>query len=169
MLPSRGPSSDALHLGHLIPFTFTRYLQRVFKAPLVIQLTDDEKFLWKDLQLEKCHELAYSNTKDIIACGFELEKTFIFSDLNYVGHMYRNICKIQKCVTFNQARGIFGFEGGSNIGQVAFPAIQAAPSFATSFPIPLGGSLEWGNTKEAKQFPCLIPCAIDQVSHNDGV
>jgi hypothetical protein len=35
----RGPSSDALHLGHLVPFTFTRYLQKVFKVPLVIQLT----------------------------------------------------------------------------------------------------------------------------------
>ena len=35
----RGPSSDALHLGHLIPFHFTLWLQRAFKVPLVIQLT----------------------------------------------------------------------------------------------------------------------------------
>lgn len=43
----QGPSSEALHLGHLIPFMFTKYLQDAFKVPLVIQLTDDEKFLWK--------------------------------------------------------------------------------------------------------------------------
>jgi tryptophanyl-tRNA synthetase len=43
----RGPSSEALHLGHLIPFMFTKWLQDAFKVPLVIQLTDDEKFLWK--------------------------------------------------------------------------------------------------------------------------
>ena len=43
----RGPSSEALHLGHLIPFVFTKWLQDAFKVPLVIQLTDDEKFLWK--------------------------------------------------------------------------------------------------------------------------
>ena len=49
----RGPSSDAMHLGHLIPFMFTKWLQDVFDVPLVIQLTDDEKFLWKDLKLEE--------------------------------------------------------------------------------------------------------------------
>ena len=39
----RGPSSEALHLGHLIPFQFTQWLQEAFNVPLVIQLTDDEK------------------------------------------------------------------------------------------------------------------------------
>ena len=43
----QGPSSEALHLGHLIPFMFTKWLQDAFKVPLVIQLTDDEKFLWR--------------------------------------------------------------------------------------------------------------------------
>mmetsp|Transcript_6100 Transcript_6100/g.7354 ORF Transcript_6100/g.7354 Transcript_6100/m.7354 type:complete len:137 (+) Transcript_6100:346-756(+) len=47
----RGPSSESLHFGHLIPFMFTQWLQEVFDAPLVIQMTDDEKFLWKDLTL----------------------------------------------------------------------------------------------------------------------
>lgn len=42
----RGPSSDALHLGHLVPFMFTKYLQEAFHVPLVIQMTDDEKFYW---------------------------------------------------------------------------------------------------------------------------
>jgi tryptophanyl-tRNA synthetase len=51
----------------------------------VIQLTDDEKFLWKNLKLEEAHRLAYENTKDIIACGFDVNKTFIFSDLDFVG------------------------------------------------------------------------------------
>ena len=50
----------ALHLGHTIPFHFTKWLQDVFDCPLVIQLTDDEKFLFKsDLKLEECHRLAY--------------------------------------------------------------------------------------------------------------
>eukprot|EP00966_Prymnesium_polylepis_P194050 4498508-Prymnesium_polylepis.1 len=39
----RGPSSEALHMGHLIPFMFTKWLQDVFKCVLVIQMTDDEK------------------------------------------------------------------------------------------------------------------------------
>ena len=34
----RGPSSEALHLGHLVPFTFTKWLQDTFDVPLVIQV-----------------------------------------------------------------------------------------------------------------------------------
>ena len=43
----RGPSSDAMHLGHLLPFIFTKYLQDAFDVPLVIQITDDEKYFHK--------------------------------------------------------------------------------------------------------------------------
>jgi len=32
----RGPSADALHMGHTIPFIFTKYLQDAFDVPLVI-------------------------------------------------------------------------------------------------------------------------------------
>lgn len=52
----RGPSSDSLHLGHIVPFQFTKWLQDTFDCPLVIQLTDDEKFIFKQgLVLEDCH------------------------------------------------------------------------------------------------------------------
>lgn len=62
-----------------------RYLQEAFNVPIVIQLTDDEKFLWKDLTLEQCQKFALENAKDIIAVGFDKSKTFIFSDLEYFG------------------------------------------------------------------------------------
>ena len=68
---------------------------------------------------------------------------------------YQNMVKTQRCVTFNQAKGIFGFEEGDCIGKIAFPAIQAAPSYSNSFPQIFNGK---------KDIPCLIPCAIDQVS-----
>jgi tryptophanyl-tRNA synthetase len=39
------------------------------------------------------------NAKDIIACGFDVTKTFIFSDFEYVGNaFYRNIVQIQRWV-----------------------------------------------------------------------
>ena len=87
----------------MIPFHFTKWLQEAFDCPLVIQLTDDEKFLFKpDLKLEDCHRLAYENAKDIIACGFDMKKTFIFSDMDYIQHMYPVVLKIQKATTYNQ-------------------------------------------------------------------
>ncbi|XP_071789036.1 tryptophan--tRNA ligase, cytoplasmic-like isoform X1 [Asterias amurensis] len=152
----RGPSSGSMHTGHLIPFVFTKWLQEVFDVPLVVQLTDDEKFLWKDLKAEEAFRLAKENAKDIIALGFDVEKTFIFSDMEYIGSspaFYMNMIKIQKCVTYNQVKGIFGFTDSDCIGKISFPSIQAAPSFSTSFPQIFGGK---------KDIPCLIPCAIDQ-------
>ena len=53
--------------------------------PLVIQLTDDEKFLWKNMTISECKRLARENAKDIIACGFDVERTFIFTNLSYLG------------------------------------------------------------------------------------
>jgi len=81
----RGPSSSSLHIGHMVPFIFCKYLQDAFNVPLVIQLTDDEKFLWKDLTLEACQGFAVDNAKDIIAVGFDMNKTFIFSNTGYIG------------------------------------------------------------------------------------
>lgn len=63
-----------------------RYLQEAFKVPVVIQLTDDEKFMWsKTLKVEDTKRLARENIKDIIACGFDVEKTFIFSNIKHAG------------------------------------------------------------------------------------
>jgi len=150
----RGPSSTAMHMGHLIPFIFTKWLQETFDVPLVIQLTDDEKFLFKDLKLNDAKKLALENAKDIIALGFDMNKTFIFSDFMHIGGaFYENMIDIMKHVTFNQVKGIFGFDGSTNIGKIMFPAVQAAPSFSSSFPFIFGGK---------KDVTCLIPCAIDQ-------
>lgn len=142
----------------------TQWLQAALKVPLVVQMTDDEKFLWKGAYDEKAGEynldhfrrLTVENAKDIIAAGLDKERTFLFSDVDYMGHLYPNVAKIWKSITYNTARGAFGFEGSSNIGQSAFPAIQAAPSFPSSFQIPLGGF------PDRDAMPCLIPCAIDQ-------
>ena len=78
--------------------------------------------------------------------GFDRKRTFIFSDFQFMGgEFYKNCVRISKartfrapscrarrltpprpqCVTYNQARGIFGFTGESSIGQVGFPAVQA--------------------------------------------
>src|SRR4030095_7711091 len=51
----RGPSKG-MHIGHLVPLIFTKWLQEKFKVNLYIEITDDEKFLfrreydWKEVQ-----------------------------------------------------------------------------------------------------------------------
>ena len=62
--------------------------------------------------------------------------------------------RIQNLVTVNKAKEIFGFVDSDSVGKVAFPPVQAAPSFSTSFPQIFG---------DKEDIHCLIPCAIDQV------
>ena len=57
-------------------------------------------------------------------------------------------------MSYNQLRSIFGFDSeGTSCGKIAYPAIQAVPAFASTFPVPFKGN---------KDMMCLIPCAIDQ-------
>jgi tryptophanyl-tRNA synthetase len=122
---------------------------------LVVQLTDDEKFLFKhELKVEQTKGFSRKNASDIIAVGFDLSRTFIFSDYSYVGGaFYENVSKISRQITYSQAKATFGFNDSDNIGKIHFAAIQASPSFSNSFPHIFG---------TASNVPCLIPCAIDQ-------
>jgi tryptophanyl-tRNA synthetase len=145
----RGPSGHT-HIGHLIPWIFTKHLQDVFGAELYFQMTDDEKFLFrKEIDLETSIGFTYENALDVIACGFDPKKTFIFSDVEFAKTLYKTAIQVAKHITYSTAKAVFGFKSETNIGMIFFPAIQAAPCF---FPSVLKG----------KNIPCLIPAAIDQ-------
>jgi tryptophanyl-tRNA synthetase len=150
----RGPSSESLHLGHMVPFMFTKYLQKAFDAIVVVQMTDDEKYYFKDsLPLEEANRLTRENAKDIIACGFNPKKTWIFSNLETVGgSLYKNIVKIMKHTSGNMVSGIYGLDLNNTIGQLSWPCFQAAPAFSTSF----------ANIFKDQHVVCLVPMAIDQ-------
>jgi tryptophanyl-tRNA synthetase len=139
----RGPSGD-MHLGHLIPLIFTKWLQEKFGVNLYIQLTDDEKFLYKrDLSWEDVEKYSIKNALDIAAVGFNPEKTFIFRDSEYSRNAYPLLMQVARKVTFSTAKAVFGFTNETNVGMINYPSYQIVPSFF-----------------EKKR--CLIPCAIDQ-------
>ncbi|MFP3218345.1 tryptophan--tRNA ligase [Acidianus sp.] len=139
----RAPSLG-MHIGHLVPFIFTKWLQEKFKVNLYIEITDDEKFMRNpELTLEQTRQFAYDNILDIIAVGFDPDRTFIFQDTEYIRNMYPLATKIAKKLTFSEVRATFGLENSSNIGIIFYPALQVAP---TMF--------------EKKR--CLIPAGIDQ-------
>jgi tryptophanyl-tRNA synthetase len=97
--------------------------------------------------------MAMKNIQDIIAFGFDLEKTFIFSDIDYIANLYPNILRVSKHINFSQIKGIFGFANDDPIGKYAFPPVQAVPSFSNSFPFIF---------RDDKPVHCMIPAAIDQ-------
>ncbi len=145
----RGPSGP-VHLGHLLPWFFTKYLQDAFGAELYFQMTDDEKFLiHPDLSLDDTVGYTYENALDLIACGLDPEKTRIISDVNNIGHLYRLALRVAKRVTYSTIKAVFGLTDSDNIGIIWFPAIQAVPCFIQS-------------AREGRNVAVLIPAAIDQ-------
>lgn len=145
----RGPSGNT-HLGHLVPWLFTKYLQDAFDVPLYFQITDDEKFLCKqNLQLENTNKLGYENALDFIALGFAPKKTFVFIDTDYAKTLYKIAVQIAKKVTASNAKAVFGFNNETNIGMYFWPAMQAAPCFLPSI-------------LQGENIRTLIPAAIDQ-------
>ena len=160
----RGPSSSAMHVGHLLPFIFTAWLQKTFDCPVVIQLTDDEKWACESdkISREDAERYAFENSRDIIACGFDPRTTLIFSNLGILSHKVHlpEFCPMADAIgiktTNNKVRAVFGFSGDDNITKNFFPARQAVPAFSTVF------NSVFGLDPKAKPMPCLIPCGIDQ-------
>ncbi|OAG30141.1 tryptophanyl-tRNA synthetase [Nematocida displodere] len=147
----RGPSSESMHLGHAVPFMFCRYLQERFNCKIVIQMTDDEKYIWKDIALKDSINYTVENAKDIISFGFDPKKTFIFSNTLY-GHTFtETTLTIEKSIMVKDFMKVFGFTDTCKVGQLSFPSRQMSPCFASSFPSLI-----------EKDACCLIPCSIDQ-------
>ncbi len=148
----RGPSGHT-HLGHMMPWIFTKWIQDKFDAPLYFQMTDDEKFMFKDsLSLQEAQHFAYENALDVIALGFDPKKTQILIDTKHISKLYPIAIQVAKRVTFSTAKAVFGFDNSTNIGSIFFTSMQAAPAFLPS-------------VEAGKNVPCLIPCAIDQDPH----
>ncbi len=148
----RAPSGP-VHLGHLIPWVFTKWLQDAFDVHLLFQIPDEEKFLFKkNLTLKETKDWAYENILDIIAVGFDPMKTKIFLDTEYAGHMYGLACQAAKKMTFSTIRSTFGFNDSNNIGTIFYTAMQSVPAFLPT-------------EMEGKKTRVLIPCAIDQDVH----
>ncbi|MDH5483201.1 MAG: tryptophan--tRNA ligase [Candidatus Bathyarchaeota archaeon] len=145
----RGPSGP-VHIGHLIPWIFTKYLQDKFKTRLYFQMTDDEKFvIEEDLKLEETTHFAYENSLDLIALGFKPKDTYIIFDVQDIDLLYDIALEAAKRITFSTAKAAFGFQESTNIGWIFWPAIQAVPCFI--------------HTKlTGEKVPALIPAAIDQ-------
>jgi tryptophanyl-tRNA synthetase len=139
----RGPSGR-MHIGHLVSFMFTKWLQDTFKVNYYIEMTDDEKFVQqRDRTWEDIDSNCRADMLDLAAMGFDPDRTFIFRDTEYVRNCYKMMIKAARKVTFSTTRAVFGFNNDTNIGMIFYPTYQVIPTFF-------------------EKRRCLIPAAIDQ-------
>jgi len=151
----RGPSSDAMHIGHLIPFMFTKWLQDVFDCPLVIQISDEEKAAFKKIDFNILYKMGFENATEIISLDFKPDKTFIFSNRDYrlnCSSFEILASEMKMKVPMKMVKDIFGFNEESTIAMWDWPFYQTAAAFYQAYPHIFGG----------RPAHCLIPFAIDQ-------
>ncbi|MFH1650397.1 MAG: tryptophan--tRNA ligase [Candidatus Woesearchaeota archaeon] len=148
----RAPSGG-IHLGHIVPWMFTKWLQDTFDVELWFQFPDEEKFLFKkNLTLDDTAKFTYDNMLDVIALGFDPKKTHFLIDTKHANLMYPEALKVAKLITFSTAKAAFGFTNEQNIGAIFYTSMQAVPAFLP-------------NVIRHEHRPCLIPHAIDQDPH----
>jgi tryptophanyl-tRNA synthetase len=140
----RAPSNSPMHIAHIVPFIVTKWFQEKFKVNVYIEIPDEEKFLAKKVEsLEEVEPYVKQDILNIIALGFDEDKTFIFRDTEYISKMYRPAVKIARLINFSIAKAVFGFDGETSIGLIFYPSLQIVP------------------TLFEEKRP-LIPCGIDQ-------
>ena len=138
------PSKSTMHLGHVIPFILTKWLQEKFKVNAYIMIPDEEKYLAKKAEsLRKVDELVDRTILDIIALGYDPDKTFIFRDREYIKNLYTAAVMVARRINYSMAKAVFGFTGETSIGLIFYPALQIVPTFF-------------------EKRRCLIPYGIDQ-------
>lgn len=148
----RAPSGQ-VHLGHLMPWVFTKWLQDKFNVELFFQFPDEEKFLFKqNLKFEEAQKYLDDNILDVIAIGFDSKKTKFIIDTKNADLMYKEACKVAKKITFSMIKSSFGLNEQANIGSIFYTSMQAVPAFLPS-------------VLKNKKVPCLIPHAVDQDPH----
>lgn len=149
----RNPSTVEFELDDMVPFEFGKYLQDTLGAYVVVQVTDDKAVLNdRKLNFVKVRDIAISNIKDIISCGFNPEKTFIFLNSEYVGRMYRHCCNVARLIPTDTIKKVFGFTDQTNIGAVSYPPYEAGPTFSKAFP----------HLFQDKKIHCIVPIDMEK-------
>jgi tryptophanyl-tRNA synthetase len=148
IVTGRGPSGP-MHLGHVLVFYFARRLQEETGAHVYIPLSDDEKYWLREQSLGETRTYLRDNLRDILAVGFDPERTRIVVDTADADVVYPLATAFAKDVTHSTLTSVYGEP--CTIGHGFYPAVQAAHLL---LPQLVHGP-----------HPTLVPIAVDQDPH----
>lgn len=118
-----GPSGS-MHIGHIIPLYFAKYMQDQTGARVYIPISDDEKFLTRDESIQSIQDYTRRNIRNILAVGFDPAKTRIIVDLNDSSTVYPLATRFASDLTTSQVKSVYG--ESDNIGEFFYPAVQVS-------------------------------------------
>jgi tryptophanyl-tRNA synthetase len=119
-------ASGSIHLGHKLPFDCVIELQKKFKLPVYIPLSDDESYVCEKI---KDQAEGLKNAKliaaQLLALGFDPKLTKFFIHQQYT-KIYNLAIKLSQRYTLSAIKAIYGFGDDTNPGLMFYPVIQAA-------------------------------------------
>jgi tryptophanyl-tRNA synthetase len=143
-----GPSGP-MHVGHAMVFYLAKAFQDATGAMVYVPLSDDEKYLSKEMTFEEIGAATRENLRDLLAVGFDPERTRFVLDSADADVVYPLAATFAKDVTMNQLEATYGRP--DNVGMGFYPAVQT-----THLLLP---QLVEG------EHPTLVPVAVDQDPH----
>lgn len=148
IVTGRGPSGP-MHLGHVLPFYFAKYLQQRTGAIVYVPLSDDEKYLTKNQSFADIQGHTRANLRDLLAVGFDPDRTRFVVDTVDADVIYPLAVSFAKHVTPATVEATYGTP--ENVGMGFYPAIQTAHLLLPQ--------LVQG------RHATLVPIAVDQDPH----
>ncbi|NUC74212.1 tryptophan--tRNA ligase [Haloterrigena sp. SYSU A558-1] len=148
IVTGRGPSGP-MHLGHVLPLSLAKRFQKATGATVYIPLSDDEKFLARDQSFESIGEHARENLRDILAVGFDPDRTRIVVDTADADVVYPIAVRLAKHLTPATVEAVYGEQ--DTVGLQFYPAVQATHLLLPQL--------------VAGRQPTLVPIAVDQDPH----
>jgi tryptophanyl-tRNA synthetase len=143
-----GPSGP-MHIGHVFAFYFAKWLQAETGAHVYIPLSDDEKHLSRNQSLVETREYTRENLRDLLAVGFNPDRTRIVIDTADADLVYPLAVALSKQITPAARNAVYGEP--ENIGMGFYPAIQATHLLLPQF-------VDGPHTT-------TVPIAVDQDPH----
>jgi tryptophanyl-tRNA synthetase len=143
-----GPSGP-MHLGHALVFYLAKELQDATDATVYVPLSDDEKYCSKDLTFDEVGAATRENLRDLLAVGFDPERTRIVLDTADADVVYPLATAFSKAITQNELEAVYGRP--DNVGMGFYPAVQTTHLL---LPQLVEGA-----------HPTLVPVAVDQDPH----
>ena len=122
IVTGRGPSGP-MHIGHIFPFYFAKYLQEQTGTLVYIPFSDDEKYFLKNKSLDEISDYTRQNLRDLLAVGFDPDRTRIIVDTADADVVSPLATAFGKEMTQSTVNATYG--DPENIGLSFYPAVQA--------------------------------------------
>ncbi|WP_306054339.1 tryptophan--tRNA ligase [Natronococcus wangiae] len=148
VVTGRGPSGP-MHLGHVLPLYLAKRFQRETGATVYVPLSDDEKFLAKELSFAEIGEHTRENLRDVLAVGLDPDRTRIVVDTADADVVYPIAVRLAKHLTPATVEAVYGEQ--DTVGLQFYPAVQATHLLLPQL--------------VAGRQPTLVPIAVDQDPH----